>query len=57
MNGSSWRTASCCDAGACVETGTADGAVLVRDSTSKALVLAFSAAAWTAFTTAVKEAS
>ena len=47
-----WRTARTCEGGACIEV--ADG-ILVRDTADRdGTVLGIGAAAWTAFTTAVK---
>ena len=51
---SDWRKSSFSSAqgGACVETASADGVILVRDTTQNGNgpVLAFSAAAWADFT-------
>ena len=48
-----WRTSTYSDAngGNCVETASADGVILVRDTTNRdGAVLAISAQAWKAFT-------
>lgn len=52
-----WRKSSFSDAngGSCVESASADGVVLVRDTTNReGGALAFSAEAWRAFTGALK---
>jgi hypothetical protein len=55
-----WRKSSYSNGGgnACLETAASDrGAILVRDTTNRdGGTLAFSAAAWTAFTGALKTA-
>lgn len=49
-----WRTPTC-DGGQCAEVGTTTGGVVVRDTTDRdGTRLAFTAAAWTRFTAAVK---
>jgi Domain of unknown function (DUF397) len=57
VTGSAWRTSSYSgdNGGACVEVGTADLAVAVRDSKHPdGPQLAFAAAAWKAFTNQLK---
>jgi Domain of unknown function (DUF397) len=53
---SQWRKSSKSDTnGACVETATANGAVLVRDTTNRSGgTIGFTTAAWSAFLGAVK---
>jgi hypothetical protein len=49
------RTARTCDGGACVETASGGGEVLVRDTQNRnGPVLAVPAVAWRAFTASVK---
>ncbi len=52
-----WRTSTYSDAngGNCVETASADGVILVRDTTSRdGAVLAVTAEAWTSFTASLR---
>lgn len=52
-----WRKSSFSNAngGACVETASGDGAVMVRDTTNRdAGMLAFTAEAWAVFTASLK---
>lgn len=55
---SAWRKSSKSDTnGACVETATANGAVLVRDTTNRnGETIEFAASAWSGFLGAVKRA-
>jgi len=52
-----WRKSSFSDAngGSCVETASANGTILVRDTTNRdGRTLTFTAQAWPAFTTDIK---
>lgn len=52
--GKDWRRSHACDGGACLETASAPGAVLVRDTTDReGPVLRFHPEAWAAFTAAI----
>jgi len=50
-----WHKARRCTSGNCVEVAQADGAVLVRNSTSPDEVLSFTVEEWEAFVAGVKE--
>jgi len=50
-----WQKAKRCAGGNCVEVARADGAVLVRNSTSPDKVLSLTVEEWEAFVAGVKE--
>lgn len=52
--GLSWRRSSFCWSGECVEVASADGAVLVRDSTRPQRFQRYTAGEWRSFVRAVK---
>ncbi len=49
-----WRTSSFCQTGECVEVGTLDGMILVRDSKDPGPVLSYSAAEFRAFALGIR---